>query len=127
MSRVPEASSDPKPTPDPQQIAGLVGFEYRSMVLRQLQITVEWQQIEWLDFAACRRSGVATRQTCIGCPVRAQCLAAALAVDDQAGWRGAVSRPEREDLWGQLEAAFLALRDKNFMHLDRLVDGLGIG
>lgn len=28
-------------------IRELVQFEYRSMVIRQLQVTVGWQQIEW--------------------------------------------------------------------------------
>jgi hypothetical protein len=75
-------------TPDRRLIAGLVAVEYRSMVLRQLQVTVEWQQTEWLDYAACRRTGQATRSTCTACPVRAQCLTAALAIDDPAEWRG---------------------------------------
>jgi hypothetical protein len=97
------------------------------MVLRQLQVTVEWQQIEWLDYAACRPAGKATRLTCTTCPVRAQCLTAALAVDDPAEWRGAVSRAEREELWERLEAAFNELRDRDFIRLDRLVDGRGIG
>ncbi len=29
------------------------------MVIRQLQITVEWQTLEWLDLAACRNTGTA--------------------------------------------------------------------
>ena len=40
--------------PDPKAICNLVGYEYRSMVIRQLQITVEWQQIEWLDLESPR-------------------------------------------------------------------------
>jgi hypothetical protein len=114
-------------TPDRRLIAGLVAVEYRSMVLRQLQVTVDWQQTEWLDYAACRRTGQATRSTCAACSVRAQCLTAALAIDDPAEWRGAVSRAEREELWERLEAAFNELRDRDFMQLDRLVDGRGIG
>lgn len=81
-------------------IRELVQFEYRSMVIRQLQVTVGWQQIEWLDQAACSPSDVATRQICAGCPVRAPCLAAALAVDDPAPWRGGVNKNEREALLG---------------------------
>jgi hypothetical protein len=108
-------------------IRDLVCFEYRSMVIRQLQVTVDWQQIEWLDLAACRPSNTATRQTCAGCPVRAHCLAAALAVDDPAEWRGGVSRPEREELWERLESVFIDLRDCDFMRVDRLVDGRGSG
>src|SRR4051794_9066576 len=38
--------------PDPALIRSLVDYEYRSMVIRQLQVTVEWQQTEWLDLAA---------------------------------------------------------------------------
>ncbi|HET9871328.1 MAG TPA: WhiB family transcriptional regulator [Propionibacteriaceae bacterium] len=96
------------------------------MELRQLQVTVVWQQIEWLDFAACRRGRPATRDTCAGCPVRAECLSAALAADDEAEWRGGVSPDERKDLWQALEQAFVTLRDREFMHLDRLVDGRGV-
>lgn len=108
-------------------IRDLVEFEYRSMVIRQLQITVEWQQVEWLDQAACAKSGVAARQTCIVCPVRAPCLAAAMAIGDPAPWRGGVSHEEREALWEHLESIFADLRDNSFMHLDRLVDGRGDG
>lgn len=111
---------------DAENVRNRVTFEYRSMVLRQLQVTVDWQQIEWLDFAACRRGRPATRDTCAACPVRAECLSAALAADDDAEWRGGVSRAEREHLWQALEQAFLTLRDHDFMLLDRLVDGRGI-
>ena len=113
--------------PDGRLICDLVGFEYRSMVIRQLQVTVEWQLVEWLDLAACRHKGTATPRTCAGCPVRAPCLTAALVLDDPAPWRGGVSRDEREQLWEQLECAFLRLRDASFMRHDRLVDGRGIG
>lgn len=108
-------------------IRDLVQFEYRAMVIRQLQVTVEWQQIEWLDLAACSQSRTATRQTCAGCPVRAPCLTAALAIDDPALWRGGVCRNEREELWEHLESVFIDLRDRGFMRLDRLVDGRGSG
>src|SRR5690349_24548702 len=60
--------------PDPDLIRHLVSHEYRSMVIRQLQITVEWQSIEWLDLAHCRTAGTATQLTCRRCPVRAPCL-----------------------------------------------------
>ena len=80
--------------PDQDLLRHLVSYEYRSMVIRQLQITVEWQSIEWLDLAACREAA-ATQQTCRRCPVRAPCLAAAIAIDDPAGWRGGVTRDER--------------------------------
>lgn len=111
---------------DVRAVRDLVAFEYRSMVIRQLQITVEWQQIEWLDFAACRSGQPAARDTCGVCPVRAECLSAALATDDEAEWRGGVSRDERGELWQALEGAFVTLRDRDFMQLDRLVDGRGI-
>ena len=109
--------------PDPELIRHLVSYEYRSMVIRQLQITVEWQSIEWLDLARCRTSAAATQQACRRCPVRAPCLAAAMAIDDRATWRGGVTRDERIVLWEQLESAFLNARDHDFTRLDRLVDG----
>lgn len=112
---------------DTGTLRNLISLEYRSMVIRQLQVTVEWQQIEWLDSAACRPSKVTTRQTCASCPVRAPCLAAAIAVDDRAEWRGGVSRQEREELWERLESVFNDLRGRSFMQIDRLVDGRGSG
>jgi hypothetical protein len=114
-------------TPDAALICNLVGCEYRSMVIRQLQVTVEWQQTEWLDLAACRKTGTATRETCRDCPVRAHCLAAALVLDDDADWRGGLNRAERQALWNRLEHAFHQLRDHDFMQLDRLVDGRSHG
>jgi hypothetical protein len=39
--------------PDKRLVVDLVAFEYRSMVLQQLQVSVEWQQTEWLDNAVC--------------------------------------------------------------------------
>lgn len=73
-----------------------------------------------------RRGRPATRDTCAGCPVSAECLSAALAADDEAEWRGGVSPEERRHLWQALEQAFVTLRDRDFMHLDRLVDGRGV-
>src|SRR4051812_35920785 len=118
-----QAGADGDKPPDPDLIRHLVGYEYRSMVIRPVQITVEWQSIEWLDLAGCRTVGTATQQTCLRCPVRAPCLAAAISIDDQAQWRGGVSRDERVTLWQQLETVFLNLRDHDFTRLDRLVDG----
>lgn len=109
--------------PDVDLIRDVVRYEYRSMVIRQLQITVEWQSLEWLDLAACRKTGTATRDLCRRCPVRAQCLAAAIVIDDPAEWRGGVHHDERSILWEQLETIFAGLRDHEFMRLNRLVDG----
>ena len=113
--------------PDAKTIINLVGYEYRSMVIRQLQVTVEWQQTEWLDLAACRTTGTATRQTCRNCPVRAHCLTSALVLDDPAAWRGGLAPAERQALWNRLEHNFHQLRDQDFMQLDRLVDGRSHG
>lgn len=122
----PDATQAVASPPDQDLLRHLVSYEYRSMVIRQLQITVEWQSIEWLDLAACREAA-ATQQTCRRCPVRAPCLAAAIAIDDPAGWRGGVTRDERIGLWEQLESAFQNLRDLEFTRLDRLVDGRSAG
>ncbi|GAA3623669.1 WhiB family transcriptional regulator [Microlunatus ginsengisoli] len=113
--------------PDPKIIGQLVGCEYRSMVIRQLQVTVEWQQTEWLDLAVCRPTGTATRDDCRGCPVRAPCLTAALVLDDHANWRGGLNPAQRQALWNRLEHTFHQLRDQDFMQLDRLVDGHSYG
>ena len=119
---------EPQGVLDGALIRSLVEFEYRSMVIRQLQITVEWQQIEWLDQASCLPYGlIATQRTCARCPVRSPCLAAALAVDDPAPWRGGICQEERTELWQHLESVFTSLQDCGFMRLDRLVDGRGGG
>ena len=122
-SSSPRDEVDATGPPDVDLIRDVVGYEYRSMVIRQLQITVEWQSLEWLDLAACRQTGTATRAQCRSCPVRAPCLTAAIVIDDPAPWRGGVARDERDLLWGQLESAFVTLRDRELMRLDRLVDG----
>ena len=122
-SRTPRTETASAGPPNTDLLRDLVRYEYRSMVIRQLQITVEWQSLEWLDLAACKKTGTADQERCRSCPVRAPCLAVAIAIDDPAEWRGGIHRDERDALWEQLESAFLTLRDHELMRLDRLVDG----
>jgi hypothetical protein len=45
-------------------------------------------------------------------------LAAAIASDDRAEWRGSVSRADREQLWAGLERTYREVRDFELMRLD---------
>jgi WhiB family transcriptional regulator, redox-sensing transcriptional regulator len=103
---------------DRQHLLDLVVFEYRSLVLRRLRVTAEWRVLEWTDAAACADAPTSTRALCEQCPVRAKCLAAAIATDDHAEWRGGVNRANREDLWAELERTYREVRDLELMRLD---------
>lgn len=103
---------------DRQRLADLVVFEYRSLVVRRLGVTAEWRVLEWVDSAACADSAEATRSLCARCPVRAECLAAALASDDHAEWRGGIDRADREHLWAGLERTYREVRDLELLRFD---------
>ncbi len=103
---------------DRQRLVNLVVFEYRSLVVRRLAVTAEWRVLEWTDSAACSDSLVTSRDLCLQCPVAAECLAAAIASDDPAEWRGGVSRADREHLWSGLERTYREVRDFELMKLD---------
>ena len=113
------------PPLDRQHLQDLVVFEYRALVVRRLGVTVEWRVLEWTGKAACRDRAAATPPVCRRCPVLAQCLAAAVATDDRAEWRGGLSRSDREHLWQGLERTYREVRDFELMRLDvgRLVGG----
>ena len=81
------------PPPSRQRLAQLVYFEYRSMVMRRLEVTAEWR-----------------------CPVTGECLAA-IATDDIAGWRG-LSRCDRECLWAGMERTYRDVCDLELMRID---------
>lgn len=99
------------------RLADLVVFEYRSLVVRRLGVTAEWRVLEWTDRAACLDL-VSSPDTCHRCLVAAECLAAALATDDRAQWRGRLNRADRETLWSGLERTYRELRDFELMRLD---------
>ena len=101
-----------------QRLADLVVFEYRSLVVRRLGVTAEWRALEWTRSAACADALVTSRDLCARCPVAAECLAAAIASDDRAEWRGGLSRNEREQLWTGLERTYREVRDFELMKLD---------
>lgn len=101
-----------------QRLVDLVVFEYRSLVVRRLQVTAEWRVLEWTDEAVCAGAAEATRSMCDRCPVAAQCLAAAIASDDRSEWRGGLCRAERERLWTGLERTYREVRDFELMRLD---------
>lgn len=107
-----------RPGPSRQRLVDLVVFEYRSQVVHRLGVTAEWRGLEWTDDAACADHLEATPQLCARCPVAAPCLAAALASDDRAGWRGGLSRSDRECLWGGMERTYREVRDLELMRLD---------
>ena len=55
---------------------------------------------------------------CRRLPVVAECLAAAIASDDRAEWRGGIDRADRERLWAGLERTYREVRDFELMRLD---------
>lgn len=101
-----------------QRLVDLVVFEYRSLVVRRLGVTAEWRVMEWTDSAACAGEPVATQPLCDRCPVAAECLAAAIASDDRAEWRGGISREDRQHLWEGLERTYREVRDFELMRID---------
>jgi hypothetical protein len=101
-----------------QRLVDLVVFEYRSLVVRRLGVTAEWRVLEWTDSAACADQGEATPKLCGRCPVVAECLAATVASDDRAEWRGGLDRADREHLWAGLERTYREVRDLELMRLD---------
>lgn len=101
-----------------QRLVDLVVFEYRSLVVRRLGVTAEWRVLEWTDEAACHSYQAATQATCARCPVSRECLAAALASDDRAEWRGGVNRTDRKSLWAGLERTYREVRDFELMRID---------
>ena len=96
----------------------LVVLEYRSLVVRRLGVTKEWRVLDWTREAECRGSAVATADLCNDCPVAAECLAAAVATNDPAEWRGRLTRSDREQLWAGLERTYREVRDFELMRLD---------
>lgn len=111
-----------------QRLVDLVIFEYRSLVVRRLGVTAEWRVLEWTDSAACADQEEATPRLCGRCPVVAECLAAAVASDDHAQWRGGLDRDDREHLWTGLERTYREVRDLELMRLDvnRLANRAGL-
>lgn len=103
---------------DHQRLVDLVVFEYRSLVVRRLGVTAEWRVLEWTDAAVCADQPEATPDLCGRCPVIAECLAAAIASDDRAEWRGGLNRADREHLWAGLERTYREVRDFELMRLD---------
>ena len=113
------SSRDDSPPPSRVRLAQLVSFEYRSLVLRRLDVTVEWRGLEWTEDAVCTyNAGTANGAACSRCPVAGQCLAAAIATDDIAGWRGGLSRADRECLWAAMERTYRDLFDLELMRVD---------
>ena len=100
------------------RLEDLVVFEYRALVVRRLGVTAEWRVLEWTTKTACRDRAAATLPVCHRCPVVAQCLAAAVATDDKAEWRGGLSRSDRQLLWQGLERTYREVRDFELMRLD---------
>jgi len=107
------------PPPSRQRLARLVYFEYRSRVMRRLEVAAEWRGLEWTGDAACTyKDGASGGEACSRCPVTGECLAAALATDDIAGWRGGLSRSDRECLWAGMERTYRDVCDLELMRVD---------
>lgn len=112
----PNQPSDSTPV-NPQRLRDLIALEYRSIVLRRLCVTVEWRILDWLATASCTDREEATEVTCSRCSVVAECLAAAVATDDTADWRGGLNRADRGRLWSGLDRTYRELRDLESMRL----------
>ena len=109
-----------------RRLHDLISFEYRSTALLRLGVTAEWRYLDWINAAACTSPDTkphaaterVTETTCARCPVAAHCLAAAIATDDTAPWRGGLDRTDRERLWTGLDRTYQNLRDFEAMRLD---------
>ena len=111
--------SDDSPPPSRVRLAQLVHFEYRSLAMRRLGVTAEWRSLEWTADAVCTyNDGTAIGEACSQCPVTGECLAAAIATDDIAGWRGGLSRSDRECLWAGMERTYRDVCDLELMRID---------
>lgn len=121
----PLADEDRSPALDGERLLDLVRYEYRSLVVRRLQVTAEWRVLEWVEAAACTGQQTATRAVCDDCPVKSECLAAALATDDRAEWRGGLNLADRQHIWKGLERTYREVRDFELLRLDadRLMGG----
>ena len=84
----------------------------------RLGVTAEWRGLDWTDDAACADHAEATPGLCGRCPVAGECLAAAVASDDPADWRGGLSRADRECLWAGMERTYRDVRDLELMRID---------
>lgn len=110
---------------DRDRLVDLVRFEYRSLVVRRLGLTTEWRVLEWTESAACTDRPTASAALCRRCPVIGECLAAAVATDDRAEWRGGLNRAARVELWVGMEQTYRDVRDLELARLDvdRLING----
>ena len=113
-----QPSNDDSPPLYGQRLDHLVVFAYRSQVLHRLAVTAEWRGLDWTDDAACAGHAAATPRLCGRCPVVAPCLAAALASNDRAAWRGGLHRSDRDCLWAGLERTYRDVRDLELMRFD---------
>lgn len=109
---------DANPPVSYQRLVDLVVFEYRSLVVRRLSVTAEWRVLEWTDSAACADEPATTHELCARCPVAAECLAAAIASDDRAEWRGGLNRADRQQLWAGLERTYREVLDFELIKID---------
>lgn len=106
--------------PSKYDLLSLVLFEYRSLVVRRLQILDEWRVLAWTTQAECRDGAPPSLPVCRRCPVSEQCLAAAIATDDPAEWRGGIDRAGREHLWMDMEQIYREVRDVELLQLRQL-------
>jgi hypothetical protein len=113
-----QSSRVDSPPPSRQRLADLVVFEYRSLVMRRLAVSAEWRGLEWTGDAACTYKDGADGHVCSRCPVTGECLAAAIATDDLAGWCGGLSRSDRERLWAGMERTYRDVCDLEPMRIE---------
>lgn len=110
-------SHDQASQPQPAQLLELVAYQYRSLVVRRLDVTLERHGLSWLAATACSHTGAASEETCSTCVVWDEYLTAALSSDD--AQRHPLPRdPEEVHLWIGLERTSTAQRDLELVRLD---------
>jgi|SRR5690625_4847525 len=91
-------------------IGAYARWEYRALVLQDSDLPDSWRDPAWMGRAACRDQPV-TVDLCHACPVRRECLAAALVIDHPAPIRAGLTHEQRRDLFAELAVMAKQLDD----------------
>ena len=123
----PDATQAVASPPDPELLRHLVSYEYRSMVIRQLQITVEWQSHR---MARPRRLPDKPQQPhnrpAAAAPSAPHASPQRSPSTTQPTGAAASAATNESPSGSNSNRASSNLRDREFTRLDRLVDGRGV-